>query len=104
MYLRHPGMSRGDDYTFWKDILEVPAVLVMLILLGLSFWNIIFMQTFILVLAGLLLLEIYYGLRTVKNGMLGFFWAYVMVLRAVARSLGFVTGATRFLPEKAFSK
>lgn len=104
MYLQHPRMSRGDDYTFWKDIVEIPAALMVILFLLLSVWNLVFIKLFLVILAGLLGLEIYYGLAVIKNAGLGFFWAIVMLLRAVARGLGFVAGLVVFLPKKIFKK
>ena len=31
MYQDHPKMSKGDDYTFWKDIIEPPLVIAVLL-------------------------------------------------------------------------
>ena len=104
MYLRHPKMSRGDDYTFWKDIVEVPLVLLLLMLAFLGLFNTSFIKVLGGVAGAVSLLEIYYSLAIIKNGRLKIFWAFVMFARAVARSLGFVAGFFRFLPAQIFSK
>src|SRR3989344_1736966 len=88
MYRNHPDMMRGDDYTFWKDIVEVPLVL-------LSFLNSLFFLPPLLWLqfaAGisiflLIFLELFYGFYMLKNFKMGLFFGFVMLLRAFSRTL-----------------
>jgi glycosyltransferase involved in cell wall biosynthesis len=96
MYRRHPQMGKGDGYTFWKDIAEIPLVLLLVACAALLIWKISLMKIVLSLLGVLLLLEIYYGLLITKDFVAGLFWAGAMLARAAARSLGFVFGLFRF--------
>ena len=104
MYLRHPQMSRGDDYTFWKDIIEVPLILLLMGFTVLAFFRAFFWKFFWGVAGSVLVLEIYYGLAIINSWGLSFFWAGIMFARAVARSLGFLVGIFRFFLPRIFSR
>jgi GT2 family glycosyltransferase len=86
IYLTHPRYARGDDYTFWKDIIEPPLVAGILVLALLRPpWSLVG-------LAFLVCLEFGYGLLMVKNAKEGLFWGAVMILRAFWRTFGFFAG------------
>src|SRR5262245_23004410 len=55
MYRDHPGMSGGDDYTFWKDMVEV--AIVMLIFLA-SFLSLIMPPLMTLVISSLIMFSV----------------------------------------------
>lgn len=104
MYQDHPRMMKGDDYTFWKDIVEPPVVL--LVLFDLIFFGIWFPSFFpaiivpVFFLAGI---NFYYSWRMMK-GFMGLSYAGVMFLRAFARTFGFLSGVFSFLSFRSSKK
>jgi len=97
MYRKHFDKTRGDDYTFWKDALEVAIVyaffalgVVSLFEFGMAGIGAAFLLT------ALLVLEIVFAFLTVSLG-----WtkklAFAMVLaaRSFARGSGFLCGMVR---------
>jgi len=102
MYLDHPGMARGDDYTFWKDIFEPAAVAVFILCLALSPFSLIiaFFSAFFLPI--LLIIEFFYGWLMTKNILETIFFSLVMLARAFFRTVGFFAGILHcFLPKPA---
>lgn len=102
MYLTHPSMSKGDDYTFWKDIIEIPLVFGILGIwlnpfFGVSWLRILSLTALFL----LILLEISFGVRIVRSLKEGLFLAFVMFLRSFARGLGFIIGIVTFPFQRA---
>lgn len=105
MYLHHPQMMAGDDYTFWKDIFE-PA-LVLTWILSVIFMRIgapAFLSLSIILPAILLLVELFYGWLITKSVRETVFWAFVMALRSFSRSFGFLAGIAYFLCSKSPKK
>jgi GT2 family glycosyltransferase len=97
MYLEHPAMAGGDDYTFWKDILEVPLVFLQALFV---FWPWLWLG----LVVGFLLFEIISGFfifETLLNGVLG---GLVMWLRAFARVAGLSNGIVYFHIYSIFKK
>jgi hypothetical protein len=94
MYLDHPIMAKGDDYTFWKDILEVPLVLfilglwVLVIVLDLRILMFVTAVSFLL-----FFLEVAFSLLMVQGVRKVFFFAGVMFARSFSRTFGFLGGA-----------
>ncbi len=100
MYLNHPGMVTGDDYTFWKDMVEVLLCLIvvpLVIIAGLGFKAGV--AGLILVVVVLSLLQLVYAWRMFSGWGERLFGAWMMFLRAFARTAGFVSGALFFLPK-----
>jgi glycosyltransferase involved in cell wall biosynthesis len=97
MYLDHPGMAGGDDYTFWKDIVEVP-----LVLLHAAFvcWPVLWFG----LAAGFLLFELVSGFFIFGAFPDAVFGGYIMWLRAFARVAGFSVGSVHFLIYYIFRK
>ncbi len=98
LYRTHPGMMRGDDYTFWKDILETLLALFVLAL-GLM---VMMAPPVILTIAGiavlfLSLLEIFFGWRIMHQTRAGLCFAWVMFWRSFARAIGFMHGGLSFI-------
>ncbi len=97
MYRRHPKMMQGDDYTFWKDIVEIPLTILIILLIII---NIIFYLSFLsLTLISLLIfliLELWFSIRITCSPADGVFFSCVMLLRAVCRTIGFLFGTLRF--------
>jgi len=100
MYRDYPVMAKGDGYTFWKDIIEIPLVLLFMLSLFLAAWipvNYFPAVFFIPVLSVLLfLLELFFGLLIMKNIFEGIFLSVVMFLRAFSRTAGFLAGIVYF--------
>ncbi len=84
MYAEHPDMAKGDDYTFWKDMIEVPwaAACVSVPVLSLFF----------------LLFQMFFACRMLRGFFDIFFFTFVMFFRAFARTFGLSTGICYFLP------
>jgi hypothetical protein len=104
MYADHPQMARGDGYTFWKDVLEVP-------------WSFICVLVFILMVLGVadgraaagvvvlfILFEWIFALIILNNFFESFFYGFVMFFRAFARSFGLSTGILYILSQKKEKK
>jgi glycosyltransferase involved in cell wall biosynthesis len=100
MYLEHPEMAQGDDYTFWKDPLEIGVVLLLGIFLILSLLNPIFFQVFIFFVFGLWILEFGFCCLMPLSFFDMFFFSQVLFLRSFARAFGFSSGFYHFLLQK----
>jgi len=103
MYLAHPQMSRGDDYTFWKDIFEIPAA--MLIALMIMVWVAGSSTAGVLAViltAFVLSVEWYWACKMTVLLRESMLLCGVMTLRIFARLAGFLAGLVRFLPSKIF--
>lgn len=108
MYRDHPCMGRGDDYTFWKDIVEIPLALGILFILILlvfkvfmSYWVIRIALFFLFFLSAI---ELYYAFRMVSSCPERFFLFCVMWLRSFFRALGFSSGFFYFFLSKNLKK
>ena len=105
MYKDHPKMTKGDDYTFWKDMLEVPLVIAsLLFLLGwvshISWLTLLGYGSFCFLLG----VEFFYAFRVTKDFSYVPFWGSVTTLRAYARTFGFLFGLVEFFLPKASKK
>ena len=100
LYRQHPRMAKGDDYTFWKDIIEVPLSFAGLLVLALSFLpGIPFVIKF---LGGLIIfihisIELFFGINIGGPERKGFLLALVMFFRSYARTFGLVFGLSHLL-------
>lgn len=98
MYRDHPTMAKGDDYTFWKDIIEVPLVFGFLLLLLASFFSDVFVLYFALLAVFILaFIECIYGVIMAYSLKERIYLSCVMFLRAFARSFGFASGFLYFI-------
>jgi len=105
MYLDHPDMARGDGYTFWKDILEIQLVCLILASMALVVVQAeIFIIVFLILNLFLMALEMIYGYLISKNFINAFFLSAMMFLRAYARALGFSSAILLYLPSKLTKK
>ncbi len=104
MYLDHPYMVKGDDYTFWKDIVEVPLVIVCFF--GLFEHLFMSSHSFFVVSSLLIFLgiEFVFGFVQIERFVEKIIWALVMFLRAWFRTAGFLVGFLYFLPLKILKK
>ena len=97
MYKDHPAMARGDDYTFWKDIVEPAIVLVAAGSMGLAWGGWEWGQCVALdTLLVLLIIEFFYGFLMTKNTFETLVFGCVMFFRSFARTLGFCCGLPVF--------
>ncbi len=94
MYRKHPRMVNGDGYTFWKDSVEVCLVFASYGALVLIFLGFFKFAIWILsaALAGIFLINIYFGIKMLGQYKDGLFFSDVMILRAFARANGFLAG------------
>lgn len=98
IYGKHPDMAKGDDYTFWKDMIEVPlagltCLISILVLTGLL--QPTYLILFIILPFGLL--EIYFAIIICRGIYSKFYFSLVMFLRAFARAFGLSTGILNYL-------
>ncbi len=104
MYFDHPDMMKGDDYTFWKDMIEVPWSLA----ICLFFWGALlgWIKSDGLLLAALSLfgLEFYFAFLITQKFFAAIFYGFVMGLRALARTFGFSSGIFQILLNKMTKK
>ena len=105
MYLDHSNMACADDYTFWKDVLEVPWALACLVCAGVLILNLLFIKyLLILVTISFLFFEIGWGWFITKAISPSFYYGLVMFLRSFARTFGFSTGMLQFIFNKFAKK
>ncbi|HHT9153354.1 MAG TPA: glycosyltransferase, partial [Candidatus Hypogeohydataceae bacterium YC40] len=90
LYREHPDMSLGDDYTRWKDIVEVPLSLCLLATIP-FFWVSKLWEIF-LALLFLLQLEMAFKISFRTGRPLCLLFAFVTFLRCFVRTLGFIRG------------
>lgn len=101
----HPNMARGDDYTFWKDIVEVPFVFLVCLILFLVFAKWMPSKFIILYMAAsFLLFEFYFANVICKTIYAKFYFSFVMFLRAFVRSFGLSTGILVYLVKIVLKK
>jgi len=97
MYRDHPDMAGGDDYTFWKDMAEVPLALASCA--GLFFtilypW--FFKFLFFLIIIPFILFEVAFAFVMLRAIYVSFYFGGVMFLRSFARTCGLSTGILVF--------
>ena len=98
MYKDHPRMMRGDGYTYWKDILEMPMVVVCLGAITLTaIGGLGWAYAGCFVLFFFLLFEILCALLMIHCFFDGIFFGFVLLFRAFARMFGFSTGILSLL-------
>ncbi len=103
MYFDHPGMTGGDNYTFWKDIIEVPLVLINLFsLLGstvgfASVPAISCISSFLI----LIIIQVIFAFLIIKEVQFTPYFMVVMFLRAYLRTLGFISGVIFFFSKSS---
>ena len=105
MYRQYPAMMQGDDYTFWKDIVEVPLVVAVIgfLILSLILWASACLDLSIIFIVALWCLDLSFGIRVTRSFSEGIFFGYIMFFRAFARTLGFLKGCLDFLRKKSSS-
>ena len=93
MYQTYPGMMRGDDYTFWKDPLEIILAYSFFGALLSAFWSgsaafIIMINIAVIIIC----LEIFFSIKFKCEDKYILKYSYIMILRAIARAGGFAAG------------
>ncbi len=103
LYRDHPGMSGGDDYTQWKDILEVPLCGLIMILLPFV-WAPYTVTAISLTLLFYLAMQVRFSLQVFRGERWRLFFLFLLVttLRGFARTLGFIKGVVKFRPSPYF--
>lgn len=89
IYADHPRMSGGDDYTFWKDMIEIPLA-----------WGhgLILLSPVVQLMAVLFFLfEIFWGVMMARRWGGGLVLGGMMWARSFARSAGLACGVFYFL-------
>lgn len=93
MYAQYPSMLKGDDYTFWKDIIEPILVYLFIAMLVVTpFIGLTFVQTILNYLVFFLIGEIIMSLIMLREIVGGIYFGFVFFFRAFARTFGFSTG------------
>jgi len=101
MYQDHPRMMRGDGYTFWKDMIEVPIGAVILSGLIVSAFHAEGLRAVgILIVFPFLLFEILSAFFMFHCFFEGIFFGFILFFRAFARMLGLSTGILSLLSNK----
>jgi glycosyltransferase involved in cell wall biosynthesis len=98
MYRDYPQMAKGDGYTFWKDSVEVALVVICYVLFALILLKFSKLVLWVFIGNGMVLIaiNIFFGMRISADWHDGLFFSDVMILRAFARTNGFLSGACRF--------
>jgi glycosyltransferase involved in cell wall biosynthesis len=97
LYVDHPRMAAGDDYTFWKDAWETLASAVFLL------WAVVAvlvpgLRLFLVPFALLFYFFEFICCIFLRLPLVGtFYYAWAMTLRSFARTLGLATGIARFI-------
>lgn len=105
LYRDHPDMYSGDDYTQWKDILEVPLCGLIMILLPFA-WVPYVAMGLSLILFLYLAVQVRFSSQVLKEGKRPWFFFFLIVtfVRGFARTLGFIKGVVKFRPLPYFIK
>lgn len=100
MYQDHPAMMRGDDYTFWKDIVEIPLVFLTSISFVFLFLFPVWFNIFIGVSIVFFSIELFYGLLITKTFYEGVYSSLLMLMRAFSRAFGLSSGFMQFIDKR----
>ncbi len=96
IYAEHPKMAVGDDYTFWKDIVEPAAVIGFVLGSGAGAFHEGFLAPALSIFASLAVIEFFYAWIITRNGFEAIYYGFVMLSRAFARTFGFLLGILLF--------
>ncbi len=105
MYADHPSMAGGDDYTFWKDMIEVPLAAGVVVCFGFFLAGFFSFKDFILfIIAPFFVFEFYFSNMFCDAFRTKLFFTFVMFLRSFVRSFGLSTGIFIFFVKKIVKK
>ncbi len=101
LYLMHPKMMQGDNYTFWKDMADVPLVSFVLISFMLSLLSI---RTYGILFLFFVLFTYFFNLffanRFTRNIFEAIFYSFILFFRSFSRTIGISSGIISFLLKK----
>jgi glycosyltransferase involved in cell wall biosynthesis len=101
MYMDHPRMMRGDGYTFWKDMVEIPLAASCLAAVPLSACHALkFSDAARFLLLPFFIFETAFACFVTRSFLEGIVFGCVLLLRAFARLFGLSTGILFFLVKK----
>jgi glycosyltransferase involved in cell wall biosynthesis len=100
MYLDHPEMAGGDDYTFWKDPLEVLIVFLSGVALVFSLLLVRYFFMFVFLIFGLWIIELYFSFLFSLGLFEVFFCSFILFGRSFVRACGLSSGMIHFLLQK----
>ncbi len=105
IYAQHPLMLKGDGYTFWKDIVEVPWSLGCMLGIVLSPFGLLpFTSLVCFLFFSFLSFEMLFARIMLRDGQKEIFWGFIMFLRSFSRAFGLSTGILVFLGKKMINK
>lgn len=104
MYREHPDMARGDDYTFFKDIIEMPLAVLNVLMFMFFFLKVAPAELAVAYLILFIGFELYYAARMIGGSFQPIVFSIVMFLRAHWRLAGFLAGITSFFSPKTPQK
>lgn len=106
MYQDFPNMAKGDNYTFWKDIFEMPLAGFCLLTACIAIWDFSFggWLVFILTIGLLIVLQVSFAKIMMESWKEVVFYAWVMFLRVFARAFGLSTGIAQLVIYNFFKK
>ncbi|MCA9401153.1 MAG: glycosyltransferase family 2 protein [Candidatus Omnitrophica bacterium] len=96
MYRDHVNMVLGDDYTFWKDSVEIILAFIFIfsisVSLGVPLFNVFWPGALLLLIS----IELFFAFRMISRKKDVFFGFVVMLFRVFFRGAGFSSGILRF--------
>ncbi|MCD4780408.1 MAG: glycosyltransferase [Candidatus Omnitrophica bacterium] len=103
LYMAHPDMVKGDNYTFWKDIIEMPLAFLTLVFL---FFSVLPYGAAVMLLIVLLFngfMQLIFSCMTENTIYDAIYYSFILFVRSYLRFFGLSTGICFFFFEK-FSK
>lgn len=105
MYADHPEMVKGDDYTFWKDMVEVPCSLLIVAMFVVSpLSGSSFKHIFLFFLTSFYIFELIAGIVMMQHFLDGIYFSFVTFFRSFSRTFGFSTGILYFIRKNIIKK
>ncbi len=93
MYLDHPHMTKGDGYTFFKDLLEIPwAMCIVSAVVAMVFNATVFGAVSVFLIGVLLGYEMFFAMRMMREFFDRIFLTFTMFIRSFSRTYGLSTG------------
>lgn len=105
VYQSHPDMMKGDDYTFWKDIVEIPLAMLIFGVGILAVSGLLPINFLLLALViGMVALQLFFSIY-INKSIYDFIYGFVVFfLRSFSRMLGFSSGIVFFCVKKIIKK
>ncbi len=96
LYKEHPDMIRGDDYTKFRDALEISISVLSIFAIPLLFTKYLLVELFFLCLLILILLPLPVKITLKKKDITYLLMVIIFSLRALIRAAGMAKGIARF--------